>query len=314
MAVLSQVVPERRAQLDKVRLRRVVSDLARRQWGVVARRQLLELGISSTTITRWAAEGRLIRIYPGVYAVGHAALQTEARLLAAILYAGTGAALSHETAAWWRGLLKREPRTIHVTTPHRRPSLKPVRVHHRTPTRRTPHRRLPITPVPQILLDLAATSTTRTLRAAIAEADHQRALSPAALIEIRGRGRPGSTELHKALKDHLPEYAQTKSELEDLFLDLCRAHGITLPEVNVDIAGWEVDAVWRQERFAVELDGGESHGTPAAMESDRRKDLAIRQEGYRLNRYSWRQVANEPGAVAVDVLSGLQASGSSLSD
>jgi hypothetical protein len=41
----------------------------------------------------------LHRIYPGVYAVGHKALSTEGRLLAAILYAGPGAALSHASAA-----------------------------------------------------------------------------------------------------------------------------------------------------------------------------------------------------------------------
>lgn len=306
MALLSQVVPERRAQLDKVRLRRVVSALARRQWGVVARWQLLERGISSTTITRWAAEGRLIRIHPGVYAVGHSALATEAQLLAAILYAGKGAALSHQTAAWWRGLLQREPRTIHVTTPHRRPSLKSVRLHYRAPTRRTLHKRLPITPVPQILLDLATTSTRRTLRAAIAEADHQRILDPAALIAIQRRGRRGSAELRKALEHHLPQYARTKSPLEALFLDLCRAHEIPLPEINVEIAGYEMDAVWREQCFAVELDGGESHGNPTAVVRDRAKELAIRQEGYRLHRYSWRQVADEPGAVAVDVLNGLR--------
>jgi hypothetical protein len=39
--------------------------------------------------------------------------------------------------------------------------------------------------------------------------------------------------------------------------------------VNAEIAGYEVDAVWKADRFAVELDGGESHGNPAAVVRDR---------------------------------------------
>ena len=79
--------------------------MAERQWGVIARWQLLECGLSVAAISRWVSAGRLHRIYPGVYAVGHAALSTEGILLAAILYAGPGAALSHASAAHWWGLL-----------------------------------------------------------------------------------------------------------------------------------------------------------------------------------------------------------------
>ena len=61
-----------------------------------------------------------MRLYPGVYAVGHEPLRVEGRLLAALFHAGDGSALSHTTAAWWWRLIDATPSTVHVST-RRRP-------------------------------------------------------------------------------------------------------------------------------------------------------------------------------------------------
>ena len=103
---------------------------AEQQWGVVTRAQLERSGLSGARIARWVREGRLHRMYPGVYAVGHRALSIEGRLVAALAYAGRGAALSHGTAAWWRELLRDMPPEIHVSAPGRRQSLTGLVVHH----------------------------------------------------------------------------------------------------------------------------------------------------------------------------------------
>ena len=55
----------------------------------------------------------------------------------------------------------------------------------------------------------------------------------------------------------------TRSELERRFLKECEAAGIALPEVNVVVEGWTVDALWRAERVVVELDGRDNHSSPA---------------------------------------------------
>ena len=151
-----------------------MSRIARRQWGVVARGQLEQCGISAATISRWTASGRLHRIYPGVYAVGHTALSTEGRLLAAILYAGPGAALSHASAAHWWELISYMPSTTHVTSPRRRRSLRGVRVHHTQRVDRLIHRGLPVTTVARTLLDFASVAPLDRVRKAIAEADFLR--------------------------------------------------------------------------------------------------------------------------------------------
>ena len=274
--------------------------MVRRQWGVVTKAQLDSCGLSRSAISRWVAIGRLGRTYPRVYAVGHGALCTEGRLLAAILYAGPGAALSHATAAWWWRFLEHEPPTIHIVTPHRRSSPPGLRLNHRPALERTLLRRLPVTPVTRTLLDLAATSGPRLLRGAVAKADYRRLLNPAEADAVRGRGRAGSAALLAALNRHRPQYSRTLSPLEDLFLDLCENHGIPLPEVNVKVEGFKVDALWREQRVIVEVDGGQAHGTPAAVDVDRTRDLALRMAGYRAYRYSWHQVADEPERVAVD--------------
>jgi very-short-patch-repair endonuclease len=55
------------------------------------------------------------------------------------------------------------------------------------------------------------------------------------------------------------------------------------------------------------VDSGKFHGTPAAVERDRRKDAALRHAGYTVLRYSYRQLADEPEAVIAEVAAHLSA-------
>lgn len=77
----------------------VIARLAATQYGVVSRAQLRAAGLADASIGGRAADGRLIRLHRGVYAVAHTALTPNARRLAAVLACGDGAALSHRAAA-----------------------------------------------------------------------------------------------------------------------------------------------------------------------------------------------------------------------
>src|SRR4051794_24503682 len=66
--------------------------LAKRQHGVLSRRQLLSLGLGRGAIDSRLRSGRIHAIHRGVYAVGHACLSQRGMWLAAVL--------AHEAGAW----------------------------------------------------------------------------------------------------------------------------------------------------------------------------------------------------------------------
>jgi predicted transcriptional regulator of viral defense system len=294
--------PAREARASQAPL---VARVAGAQWGVIDLRQLRDCGVSSSSVSRWAKQGRLHPRYPGVYSVGHTSLAVEGELTAALLAAGPDAVLSHATAAWWWGLIEKQPPVIEVSVPPgRRARSRPgLRIHRRLHLERAHHRHLPITTPIQTLLDFASAGTIDEVRRALAQAEFKNPLD-LVVVQVRhalGRGRPGSATLRAALERHLPELARTRSQLERAFLALCEATGLPMPEVNVWMYGFLVDAVWREQRVVVELDGLQGHRTPAQLERDHERDLVLRQNRFETRRYTWQQVTRKPDAVFADL-------------
>jgi very-short-patch-repair endonuclease len=93
----------------------------------------------------------------------------------------------------------------------------------------------------------------------------------------------------------------TNSELEEMFIHLIDAAGLRRPEINALVEGFEVDAVWRDQRVVVELDGRGTHSTVAAFERDRARDRALQVAGWRPVRITYRQLRDSPLAVQTDV-------------
>jgi hypothetical protein len=275
--------------------------------------QINALGVGRAAVARWMEHGYLHRVLPRVYAVGHRAPSVEGDLAAALLYAGPGAMLSHAIAVWWFGLVDRRPARIEVSTPRRCRSRRGIKVYPRRNCERIWHNGFPVTSVTQGLLDFAATAPFSHLRRAVAVADYRRLLDLAALESALGRGRPGSAKLRKALDHHMPRLALTRSPLEDQFFALCEAKRIPLPEINARVEGITVDALWREERLVVELDGHDNHSSRAQIRRDRRNELRLRSAGYRVNRYTSEQVEGEGDAVARDVLAALSLAAPSAS-
>jgi hypothetical protein len=301
---------------DKAR----IAELAARQFGLVTRSQLR---YGRGQIHRWRAQGYLHAIHPGVYAVGHRPASYEATLAAALLYAGPGAMLSHETAAEWIGVLERRPRGVHVSTPRHARSLPGVVVHDRRPapriwlaradpTRRRPRSpahgapKLPITPIPRLALDLAVCLDRDALRHALAQLDYRQRLDFDALERVCGLGAPGSPALRAALREHDRRLALARSGLERGFRRLCERYGLPLPEPNEPWRGWVLDAVWWEQRVVVELDGRDNHSSWAQIKRDRRKELELRAAGFIVLRYTSEQIEHDAARVAADVRAALQ--------
>jgi Transcriptional regulator, AbiEi antitoxin len=90
---------------------------ARRQEGVVTRRQALDAGISPEVIRSRLATGRWQRLSSGVYATISGPLTEPARLWAALLRAGPGAVAGPSATLWLAGALDRPPDPWDVVIP-----------------------------------------------------------------------------------------------------------------------------------------------------------------------------------------------------
>lgn len=136
-----------------------VGALATAQGGVLARRQLRELGATRAFVLSHLRARRWRRVLPGVYAVFTGPLPFDTRVWAALLYAGPAAVGSHSTAAWLLGLGGEAPEVIDVSVPHgkrcarSRPGVR-VRQSRRLAQKRHPSRRPPQTRLEDTVLDL----------------------------------------------------------------------------------------------------------------------------------------------------------------
>jgi very-short-patch-repair endonuclease len=283
-----------------------LSEIAARQHGVVSAVQLGAVGLDRSAVRRRVVAGRFHRVHQGVYAVGHQGLSLEARWMAAVLACGKGAVLSHLSGAALWELLRPEAGPVHVSLPthggrrnragirlHRCPSLANGRAQQAgTPSSNpesfglvTVRHGIPVTTPARTLADLEG---------AVAPRLHRRAKRQA---ELAGYALPSRTRR-----------LRTRSDLEEDFLDLCRAFRLPSPEVNVRIGPRTVDFVWRAAGVAVETDSYRYHRGAVAFEDDHARDLALRGAGFEVCRFTERQIRDEAGLVAADLRRALRES------
>lgn len=160
------------------------------------------------------------------------------------------------------------------------------------------------TSVARTLLDLAEVIDRRGLERAIDRAEVLRLLDMRAIDDVllSAGGRRGASLLRSALAEHCAGSTLTVSELEERFLAICLSAAVPAPEVNVWVplpgAELKVDFLWCHQRLIVETDGRDVHGTRQAFERDRERDQRLMLAGYRVVRFTWRQVTREPERVA----------------
>jgi very-short-patch-repair endonuclease len=273
-----------------------IAALASRQYGLVSRDQLLQLGLGNRAIQRRMAAGRLHPIHRGVYAVGHRSLTQRSSELAAVLACGEGAMLSHRSAAKHWGLLQAAPR-IEVSCSRSRPPGPRIVVHRSplTPEDRVVDEAIPVATVARTIVDLAAILTQRRLSDAVNEAEVRRLFDLHEIEAVLARvpGRRGRGRLDRVLAAWKPR-PFPRSEAEHRFLELCERHGLPRPRVNTNFAGYEVDFLWPEAEVAVEVDGAHTHLTQQAFHRDRRRDRALAARGIQVLRVTWRDL--EAGA------------------
>lgn len=237
--------------------------------------------------------------------MGHRVVSQRGRWMAATLAGCPGAVLSHRSAGALWGIVRWDG-AIDVTVARRLHPRRGLALHHGrlAPDEHITHDAITVTTPPRTLLDLAAVLSPARLERAVHEAEVLRLADPLSLPDLLDRhpGRRGVAALRAVLDDlGAGGPVVTRSELEDRFLPLMATAGLLVPATNVFIEGFEVDCVWREQRFIAELDGRGVHATLRAFERDRDRDRGLQAAGWRVVRITWLQLRDEPGAVAADL-------------
>jgi very-short-patch-repair endonuclease len=287
-----------------------IAELARLQHGVVAWWQMRELGLGKASIEHRIKAGRIHRLQPAVYAVGHRIVSRHGWWMAAVLSSGEGAALSHHSAAALWGLRGYSERAVDVTTSHKSTSSRRVRRHvSRLPADEiTVEHGIPVTTVPRTILDLAATEPADAVQNLLREAEFHQLWDRLSLWDLIERypGKRGVSRTQTALKRLKTEpEGRKRSRLEERFAPFLRQNRLALPRFNDWILlgdkRFQVDCHWPETRQIVELDGWDGHRTRTAFREDRARDRRLRAAGYSVTRLTWNQLEDEPEEIAADL-------------
>ena len=265
------------------------SALMAKQRGLITRMQAILAGLSERQIDHRLTTGMWRPAHPGVYTAIECSEDWKQRAMAACLWAGEGAAVSHRSAALlWRldGIVTS---LVEITTP--RALRDPRVVIHRsrllTAEQLTRVAGIPVTSPTRTLINLSAVVPPQRVEVALDDA-LRRGLTSIARLELeigeRAPGLAGVRTLRKTLEGY--RRAPLESPLERRFLRLLRAEGLPEPEVQHEIYAngrliARVDFAYPDLRLGIEVDGYRWHSGRVRWA----KDLVLRNE---LTALRWR--------------------------
>lgn len=278
-----------------------IRELAERQHGVLAHRQLLELGAGRGLVFRRHEAGLLVPLHQGVYALGHRRITREGRWMAAVLACGPGAVLSHFSAGHLWNLCGSHGavEVLRRSGGVRDDGHDGVRLHQTRrlePFEATLERGIPVASIERVLLDLAARTDSKRLERIFVQAYKSGRLSWPGLGRIlnRRRGCEGVGRLRRIALEVDPQVLETKSVSEVDFLALCRRAEIPTPSVNVLVEGHLVDFLWPAPKVIVETDSWGHHGDQPAFERDHETDVDLIAAGYDVHHATYKMLERNP--------------------
>ena len=277
---------------------------------VVSRRQAFSHGVPVSTAADRIKSGAWQRLQRGTYATFSGLPPREACLWAAVLRAGPGAVLSHETAAEVHGFAAKPSNKIHVTVsfdrnPARWGDIPGVVIHRsrNVASQPLPPWQLPRTPIAETVLDLVAAS--ETFDHAYAWLSRATGRQVATVEMIRGALAARKRMRWRSwLAEALDDAAEgVMFPLERRYVrDVERAHGLPSArrQARRDLASGVryLDNYYERYRLCVELDGKSSHPPEQKWrDADRDNDNLFR-DGVQTVRFGMRDVTTRRCAQA----------------
>jgi len=282
--------------------------------GLIQGADARRLGLTQKQIDRRVAQGRWERIHPGVFRVAGSPVTDLQDLAAAVLW--TGGAASHESAGALMELTP-QPRQPHVTVERtvsaRRPGLAIHRSGDLIPSDLTRRDGIVCTNATRTCIDLGASLPEPHLERVIDQALHRRLTHidrlAARFLQLARRGRNGIAAVRAVLCRVDPALAPAESDLETMLAQVLRRHGLPEPvrqhQVTVNGHAFRIDFCYPEARLAIESDGFAHHGHRQAFERDRFRQNLLVLAGWRVLRFTWRQICTDVTTVARQITAAL---------
>ncbi len=287
-------------------------------YGVISRRQALELGLTSAQINARLRSGAWDVVYRGVYHLAGSPRDLLSDLRAALLVGGPGAAVSHRSAAWLWGITPTSPPSDAasdldvptITVPHNR-LLRVDGIHvvrSRRPPRPVPRHRLPCTTAVRTLVDCAGQMTRNEFDLLVDTALARRVVPIDALTRITQDRNlqyyPGRRLLAAHLAGRGVAGSPHPSVLESRMARLFVRHGLPQPQAEV-VWGpnrrYRLDFAYPGLGLAIEVDGWSAHFAPEQHRYDNRRANALTRAGWTVLHYDWWEVTYDAERVAGEI-------------
>jgi predicted transcriptional regulator of viral defense system len=290
-------------------------ELLQRQHGYARVSSLRALGLSKNQVAARVRKGVFKREGHGIIALGTPRQDIWARTMRSVLIAGPRAVAGLWTAAQLHGLDAPRDNQIHVVVCGSRqrqptPELYVHRTRYLPPEHVITVRNVPIISLARTITDCARHLTVwealRLLDSSSASTSVWQQIHRTA--ERLSNGRSGVRAIADATA---PDGAQRmRSVLERRAREVLRLHGIPGGEWNIILSDKhgpirEVDLCYPAARLVIELDGLTFHRGSSAAQRDRATDRRLVLAGWRVFRFTWRDLMERPDAFASQINDGL---------
>ncbi|MEZ5383125.1 MAG: DUF559 domain-containing protein [Microthrixaceae bacterium] len=295
---------------------RELLDIAYRQLGLVTREQVEKVGLNTEAWLHRRRREHWRPVTGEVWIRSGAPTSEHTLALAAVLHYGSGAAISHHSAAALWGVPGFRLAPIHVAVPRPRygghgstvvsdPSAD-RRDRRNRPTRVIVHRPrawpprpvgvldgIPVVRPALLVLQLAPWVAPQRLQRVLDNLWSRRLVSGSSIATelepVMCRGRAGVTALRELLDRCGPDYVPPASNLERRLIDLVEQAGLPplLRQVNLgDHRRWcgRVDLFWPQWLIIVEVDSDRYHLALSDRDADAERQAALEAAGFRVVR------------------------------
>jgi hypothetical protein len=283
------------------------------QLGLITLEQTVECGMSRAARQRRCSTGAWAVDQPHVYRSVAFPQSHEQQLLAAVLCAGSGAAVSHRAAAAAWGVDRFDSSLRELSIPDDRKVALRGSVLHRIadlePSDVTRLGAVPITTRERTLVDLGAVArpflVSRALEQWLREGHVTLRGVRSTLDRVARRGRSAAGVMREILDTRALGTDVSDSHLEVVLAEALRAIGAPQPVyhhlIDVGADRFEIDFAYPDAMLLIEVDGYWAHTTPTAFEEDPRRRNLLVGLGYMVRTYTRKRVLSRPHAVAAEI-------------